>query len=47
MEIEFDPDKEALNRARHKMGFAGSETIFDGFRSTMRTTGKIMAKRGS
>lgn len=32
MEIEFDPEKEALNRARHKMGFAGSETIFDGFR---------------
>lgn len=32
MEIEFDPDKEALNRGRHKMGFDGAEAIFDGFR---------------
>lgn len=32
MEIEFDPDKEALNRVRHKMGFDGAEAIFDGFR---------------
>jgi uncharacterized protein len=32
MEIEFDPEKEALNRARHKMGFGGAEAIFDGFR---------------
>jgi uncharacterized DUF497 family protein len=32
MEIEFDPNKETLNRARHKMGFDGAEAIFDGFR---------------
>jgi len=32
MEIEFDPDKEARNRARHKLGFAGAEAIFEGFR---------------
>lgn len=31
MEIEFDPDKEARNRGRHKMGFGGAEAIFDGF----------------
>lgn len=32
MEIEFDPDKETLNRARHKIGFDGAKSIFDGFR---------------
>lgn len=31
MEIEFDPKKEALNRARHRIGFAGAEAIFAGF----------------
>ena len=31
MEIEFDPDKEALNRTRHKLGFARAGSIFDGF----------------
>ncbi|HMG48830.1 MAG TPA: BrnT family toxin [Allosphingosinicella sp.] len=31
MKIEFDPKKEARNRARHKMGFAGAEAMFDGF----------------
>jgi uncharacterized protein len=32
MEIEFDPDKVARNRARHKMDFGGAGAIFDGFR---------------
>lgn len=32
MEIEFDPDKEALNRVWHNMGFGGAEAIFEGFR---------------
>lgn len=32
MEIEFDPDKEASNRVRHKMGFGGAEASFDGVR---------------
>jgi len=31
MEIEFDPEKEARNRTRHRIGFAGAEAIFAGF----------------
>ena len=32
MEIEYDPDKEQLNRGRHGLGFAGAEALFDVFR---------------
>ncbi len=32
MEIEFDPDKERLNRDRHGIGFAGADALFEGFR---------------
>ena len=32
VEIEYDPDKERLNRDRHGIGFAGAGAIFDGFR---------------
>lgn len=32
MEIEFDPDKEQRNLAKHRMSFAGAARIFDGFR---------------
>lgn len=31
MEIEFDPDKETANFARHRVGFAGAGSIFEGF----------------
>jgi uncharacterized DUF497 family protein len=31
MEIEFDPEKEARNRIRHKIGFAGAKALFDAF----------------
>lgn len=31
MKIEFDRAKEALNRVRHKMGFAGAKAMFEGF----------------
>jgi uncharacterized DUF497 family protein len=32
VEIEYDPDKERLNRDAHGIGFAGASAIFDGFR---------------
>ena len=47
MEVEFDPDKEALNRARHKLGFGVPDRSSTASISTMRTTGRTMAKPGS
>jgi uncharacterized protein len=32
VEIEYDPDKERLNRLVHGIGFAGAAAIFDVFR---------------
>jgi hypothetical protein len=47
MEIEFDPDKEALNRVRHKMASEARRPSSTASGSTMRTTAKIMARRDS
>jgi uncharacterized DUF497 family protein len=32
MEIEYDPEKERRNLAKHRIGFAGAAAIFKGFR---------------
>lgn len=32
MEVEFDPDKERINRDKHGIGFAGAHSIFEHFR---------------